>query len=83
MAERQTAAVAIYGLPDSRHNTCVAQQLLGRGWQARPTEEGGKRLRRLLLSPVAAAVTAAMMVVSAVPVLGDYLERLAGPENDD
>ncbi len=40
-------------------------------------------MRRLLLFPIAAAVTAAMMVVSAVPALGDYLERLAGPENEN
>jgi len=39
-------------------------------------------LRRLILFPVAAGVTAAMMVVSAVPALGDYLERLARPENE-
>jgi hypothetical protein len=39
-------------------------------------------LRHLLLSPVAAAVMAAMMVVSAVPALGDYLERLADLENE-
>lgn len=37
-------------------------------------------MRRLVLFPVTAGVTAAMMVVSAVPTLGDYLERLTDSE---
>ena len=39
-----------------------------------------ERLRRLLLFPVTAAVATAMKVVSAVPALGDYLERLTDTE---
>ena len=80
MAEGQIPAVAIYGLPASQHNACVAQ--LGQGCKPALQKKGGTRLRRLLSFPVAAAVTAAMVVVSAVPALGDYLERLAGPENE-
>jgi hypothetical protein len=39
-----------------------------------------ERLRRFVLFPVTAAVTTAMKVVSAVPALGDYLERLTDTE---
>ena len=79
-AERQMAALVIYGLVLSRHNACVAQQPRA-GLRRSPLYgRRGERLRRVLLFPVAAVAMAAMMVVSAVPTLGGYLERLAGIE---
>jgi hypothetical protein len=71
----------MYGLVVPQHNALVAQ--LTRARLASPAllqKKKEERLRRFVLFPVTAAVTTAMKVVSAVPALGDYLERLTDTE---